>query len=308
MNKVALIVIYNHQYTPNIEVIEKIYADRFSTIYHLMPFYDGSKENVIPVYESSYYFQGYVSQGLKSFFKQEFTHYFFVADDLVLNPVINESNYSDYLKLKPSTSFIPEIISLHEKKDFWPRIAEAFNWKIDIPGLEIKDQLPNYENALRLLSYHNLTIEPLNFSQLWEAPRSLNGIIQALRTDLRNYFRYGLNKLRPRRYHLSYPLIGSYSDLFVVSSQTIVQFSHYCGVFSAAKLFVEIGLPTALLLSTKEVITEQDLELQGKALWVKEDFEILDKYNYSLPQLLDNFPINHLYLHPIKLSKWKTKR
>jgi len=85
MNKVALIIIYNHQYNKNIDILERIYNGRFSNIYHLVPFYNGEKQNVIPVYDSSYYFQGYVAQGFKSYFKEEFTHYFFVADDLILN-------------------------------------------------------------------------------------------------------------------------------------------------------------------------------------------------------------------------------
>lgn len=40
---VALIVVYNHRYDRNIEVVERIYAGRFSNIFHLVPFYDGTK-------------------------------------------------------------------------------------------------------------------------------------------------------------------------------------------------------------------------------------------------------------------------
>jgi hypothetical protein len=53
----------------------------------------------------------------------------------------------------------------------------------------------------------------------------------------------------------------------VVSEEAVRKFCHYCGVFAATKLFVEIGLPTALLLATSEIITEEDIELKGKALW-----------------------------------------
>jgi len=57
--KAALILIYNHRYDKNIEILEKIYSKRFSVIFHLVPFYDGNRDNVIPVYENSYYFEGY---------------------------------------------------------------------------------------------------------------------------------------------------------------------------------------------------------------------------------------------------------
>lgn len=61
-NKLALMVIYNHRFDKNIELIEKLYSPSFSNIFHIIPFYDGNKENVIPVYESSYQFEGYISQ------------------------------------------------------------------------------------------------------------------------------------------------------------------------------------------------------------------------------------------------------
>ena len=99
MSSVALIIIYNHRYEKNIDVLERIYRGRFTDIFHLMPFYTGNKKNVIPVYENSMYFQGYVSQGLKAIFDEKYSHYLFVADDLILNPVINEATYEQYLKL-----------------------------------------------------------------------------------------------------------------------------------------------------------------------------------------------------------------
>ena len=110
-----------------------------------------------------------------------------------------------------------------------------------------------------------------------------------------------------QKYNLSYPLVGSYSDIFVISSTNIRQFCHYCGVFAATRLFVEIGLPTAVVLSAESIVQESDLSLQGKALWTKEDYSILEKYCRELKMLLDNFPTNFLYLHPIKLSVWNTK-
>ena len=92
MDKIALLIIYNHRYDKNIEPLEQIYAGRFSYIYHIVPFYDGQKENVIPVYESSFYFEGYIAQCFQHLKDKGFTHYFFVADDLMLNPLITEQN------------------------------------------------------------------------------------------------------------------------------------------------------------------------------------------------------------------------
>jgi len=312
MNKVALIIIYNHQYNKNIDILERIYKDRFSNIYHLVPFYNGEKQNVIPVYECSYYFQGYVSQGFKGYFKEDYTHYFFVADDLILNPIINEFNYSEHLKLNPNSCFIPGFITLHNRDKYWPRVGEAFRWSINVQGVEAKNQLPDYENALQKFQQFDLTIEPLRFNQIWKTPSSLRDWIRPFIS--RQFFKHSKFTLRfiksqltKKEHSLSYPIIGSYSDIFIISSDTIKQFCHYCGVFAATKLFVEVGLPTSLVLSAKEIITEKDLKFQGKALWTKEQYQELDKYDSSLKQLLTEFPNNYLYFHPIKLSKWNTE-
>jgi hypothetical protein len=98
-NTVILVVIYNHKYDKNIDIVENLYCKRFSTIYHIVPFYTGDKPNVIPVYENSIYFEGYIAQAYSHFFHPEAAHYFFVADDMILNPNINETNYADFFNL-----------------------------------------------------------------------------------------------------------------------------------------------------------------------------------------------------------------
>ncbi len=306
MNKVALVIIYNHQYNKNIEILEYIYKERFSSIYHLVPFYNGVKDNVIPVYENSYYFQGYIAQGLKSFFKKDYNHYFFIADDLILNPIINEKNYKTHLNLTENSCFLPEFISLNKIVNFWPRVVEAFRYTINIAGVEAKNQLPNYDVALASFKKFELEIKPLVFSQLWKTPSSIKDISKIIIRDKVYLFRYLLSKTGKKKYNLSYPIVGGYSDIFVVSSDAIKQFCHYCGVFATTKLFVEFGIPTALVLSAEKIVLEKELKLQGKALWTKEDYSILKKHENQLENLLNDFPLNHLYIHAIKLSKWKT--
>lgn len=303
--QVALIIIYNHQYNKNIDILEKLYADRFNSIYHVVPFYSGTKANVIPVYENSIYFQGYVAQALKSFFSDQFEHYFFIGDDLILNPQINQNNYKKHLKLNSTTSFIPELLPLHELNYFWGNVILAYNYKINIHAVEAQNQLPSYYEAQVKFKKFNLDIKNLRFEQLYRKPK-----VQFRRRSLKQlfgfYFLKYKNKLSQKVYNLPYPLVGSYSDIFVISSSSIKDFCHYCGVFAATNLHVEIAIPTALVLASDEIVTEKDLILQGRALWTKEDLKILDKYNLDLNQLLSDFPEDHLYIHPVKLSKWKT--
>ncbi|SMM99361.1 hypothetical protein SPONL_547 [uncultured Candidatus Thioglobus sp.] len=299
--KVALIIIYNHRYDENIEILERIYHDRFSHIYHLMPFYQGQKNNVIPIYESSYYFQGYIAQGLKHYFKEEYSHYFFIADDLLLNPIINENNYTKHLQLDSDSCFLDGFVDLHEE-NFWAWTTRAVHWDMDCSsaGAEIKHQLPSYDQALRHFKKFNLSIKPIGFKQVYGS-----GLI-SYRRMLKQWAKQP-KQLPKTHYHLPYPMVCSYSDMVVVSAGSIEKFAHYCGVFAAGELFVELALPTSLVLSTEKIITNKNLTLKSGALWSETDYKILQPYDYSLKKLLAQFPANYLYLHPIKLSKWNTK-
>jgi hypothetical protein len=301
---VALIVIYNHRYDRNIPVVENIYRDRFSDIYHVVPFYDGDRPNVIPVYEHSFYFQGYIAQAARFFVKAQYDHYFFVADDMVLNPEVNEHNYRTYLRLDEQSSYISAFLTLHEVQASWPWTQRAYAYQMKKRGVEVEKEIPSYDEALAKFRKFGLTIEPLAFDKLYPAKwhMSPGGMISFLKNRIVKY-RY---RFHGKKLELVYPLVGAYSDIFVVSAQAIKKFCHYCGVFAATELFVEIAIPTALVLSSEKIVLEQDVRLQGMAMWTEEDRMIVAKYNNNLQALLADFPPNFLYLHPIKLSQWKT--
>jgi hypothetical protein len=303
--KVALIVIYNHKYEKNIKLIERLYKDRFSTIYHLVPFYTGAQENVIPVYENSHYFQGYVAQGLSRFYNERFTHYFFVADDMILHPDMNENNYFEYFGLDEKKSFISEIFSIYKSDWFWPHAKEAVFFQISQEGIEVKGELPDAGEAERRLLKNGAIARPLQ----QEKPLKWKHLYGKLNRNMfykknRDPFLHWLgDSIRKKRYALSYPLVAGYSDIFIVSAPAIKTFSHYCGVFSALNLYVESAIPTALALSSEAVVTEEDLPLKGKPLWTSEEYKYLLPYQNNLEQLMKNFP-EVLYIHPVKLSQW----
>lgn len=307
MNQVALIIIYNHQYNDNIEVLETIYKGRFSNIYHLVPFYSGEKSNVIPVFENSLYFQGYVAQGMKSYYRQEYTHYFFIGDDVILNPIINEDNYNKYLNLEKYTCFCPELISLHTRNDGWHRVYDAFKYNLDVPIVEVSSQLPTYNEALKAFQKFGLELKPLSLRQTWKQSSSIQGYIYKIISEDYLYRIRKTKIIRGKiRYVPEYPLVGSYADIFIVSSNAIKQFCHYCGVFAATRLHVELAISTSLVLSASEIVCEKDLEWRGLVLWGPKDRKNLeDRYRCNLHELFQNFPKESLYIHPVKLSKWK---
>ncbi len=329
MSQVALILVYNHRFDKNIETLENIYKDRFTHIFHLVPFYTGTKQNVIPVYESSFNFQGYFAQGLKSFFRETFAHYFFMADDLILNPAISELNYSIYFKLSESSSYLPEIFSLHnltnndtlrfeefynlkgELKYYWWRIRDAVGYAHEKEGVEIKNELPSYADAEQRLLDHGFPIKPVDYTDVHGRffPLSL-----LKKNKIKRAARHIYSLKNPSKTHtLSYPLVCSYSDIVIVSKDTIKEFCHYCGAFAANDLFVEFAVPTALLLASTDVVTEPKLGARGNIYWTYSEQEALNyekamsPYGYTLSRLMENFPSNSLYMHPVKLSKWKTQ-
>lgn len=317
MNNVALVIIYNHNYEKNIERIEKIYVDRFDNIYHLMPFFRGKKNNVIPIYENSYYFQGFVTQFYNQINYKKFDHYFFLADDLLLNPKINQNNYQDFFAINNYKSFIPSFIDLSQKT-YWTHIKKALNWNINKPGLEIQGFLPDFEIAKKLLSQNEINYLPINWRQLSYGKISIFESKNLIRITKRTIgylvFKakfiiniiYLLITRKINKLYLKYPMVGSYSDIFIVDSKSISKFSEYCGLFACTELFVEIAIPTSLVLSKAEISQELDTELCGGAIWDSDEINlILKQANYNLSSLMTNFPEDKLYLHPIKLSLLK---
>jgi hypothetical protein len=303
MSKVVLVIIFNHKYDKNIPILEKIYKGRFSNILYIVPFYTGDRKDVIPVYENSIYFQGYISQALKTFYNRDFEHYFFIGDDLILNPLINENNYKEHLKLNRETSFLPGFIPLHNCRP-WARISEAYEYSLNKRGVEVKSELPTYMEALDAFKKLNLEIEPVTYSYVYE---DWHKSTKKTRKDsIKWWYRSIKHAIKKTKLELSYPLIGSYSDIIVVSADVIQKFCHYSGVFAATDLFVEIAIPTALVLATSQIITEKDLDLKGKALWSVKELAELDVYDLDFDRLLSEFPANYIYLHPVKLSKWRS--
>lgn len=102
-----------------------------------------------------------------------------------------------------------------------------------------------------------------------------------------------------------YPMCWGYSDIFFVGGNNLEDFCRLCGIFAASGLFVEIALPTALILSTRgNVIQQHQIEYRGRPLWGDEVEEYLGKYDFNLQRLCDDFPVSQLFWHPVKLSKW----
>ena len=164
-SKPVLVVVYNHKYPQNVPIINQIYNNRFSRIYHLMPFYDKSMrndgdENIIPVYESSVFFHGYMTQGLSNYYKPDASRYIFVADDMMLNPLINEDNYAKYFKLSKDAGFINNLKLIDDlflkKGTSWLHSHKAYQFNKNHYAIKELKHLPSFAEALERIKKSRL--------------------------------------------------------------------------------------------------------------------------------------------------------
>jgi hypothetical protein len=315
MNEVVLLILFNHNYEKNIERLEALYKSRFSNLYFIMPFYEGNKDNVLPVYENSFYFQGYIAQALKQIKEKTFGHYLIIGDDLILNPRINETNFKAYFKLDADSGFIPKPFLINDVKEkgpfrpfapIWGHERSAINFSIAQKGIEVSRYLPSYEDANNKLKNHGVDFTSKIPARMF-IPKPLFKSGDSSRKNLKRLSLVFENlKYIIFPPNVPYPIVGSYSDIVVLPNKHKEKFILYAGVFSALKLFVEMAIPTALLYAVPKVVQEKDLELKGHTYWGIDDFNALEaKYKGSLTYLFENFPEDCLYIHPIKLSRWK---
>lgn len=314
MNTVALIIIFNHNYEANIQKLEQIYRTRFKNIWYVIPFYQGNHQNVIPVYENSHYFQSFIATALYKIKHLRFSHYIFIADDLYLNPKINEDSYQDYFKLDYDSAFISNFFPLDDSKEsrpyrlyppYWPGIEYAIDFELHKKGFEGQNVLPNYEQAIQALSKNGVSFNPL-IRKKFLLPIKLKFGKDCIREM---YYRLKISwsniRFLFKKTTIKYPLVGGYSDILILPNKKLNNFIMHTKCFATLDLFVEIALPSALLYNYNKISTEDDLDFKTVTYWKKDGNETETQHCLSLNSLNENFPADTLYIHPVKLSKWK---
>lgn len=309
MDSVCLAIIFNHKYNQNIPILEKLYRTKFSSLYYIVPFYNENiknieQERIVPVYETSYCFQGYITQAYEKIKSKKYSHYIFIADDQILNPALNESTIIERMDLNEDESYIKEIVpyedirhgSLKDQSNKLYNILSAFNINC---GVSYDKEIPSYDEAVKKCEYHHLKVSkklPLAFflNEGYINPKYFLLTLVAL----------GIN----RGNKLKYPLFKAYSDMIIIDHHSIDEFCRLSGVFASMNIFVETAIPLAMILSCKKIKYEKDLKgLHGVEKWGKDIAKFEEKYELSLGKLFKNFEDDILYYHPVKLSKWKVE-
>lgn len=337
-NKVCLLVLYNHNYESNISRIEKIYKGRFKYIYHIMPFYTGNKKNVIPVYESSFQFSGYITQAysvLKNL-KTKFSHFCIVADDIILNPQLNDTNFLEKLNLDEKSGYINTLYPLTKENLFKGKSYWIWSYSILIHFLkqanacEFLKHIPTFEQAVQHFKEKGLPLDNMpskkdfdlasEYVELddscyykWNVKATFEQCLlrQLKRKRKIQYLLSKLfkNKIKYKKDNPIYPLVYGYSDFIIIPNSSMKQFCHLCGVFAAARIFVESAIPTSMVLTIPKLKKFEDTKFKKYTNQHsnEERDELVNAYGKSLDTLFKKFPKDCLFLHPIKLSQWREK-
>ena len=218
----------------------------------------------------------------------KFTHFFVVADDMIINPVLNESNLLDKMGLREDECYIDYLIKMQELKHPW-RQTEAMKYVVKQRGVEVSNILPSIDEAKAQFEKYKIPYSPIPLKPLIER-------------HIKYIFKYFLNF---RRRQLDYPLVGGYADILLLTADMMDKFTLYCGAFAATRLFVEFAIPTALVLSTDKLKFTTDIKMKSGVMWPPQNKYFEKKYGFNLSKLILEYPEDVLYFHPVKLSKWK---
>ena len=314
-----LVIIYNHNFETNVPKLDLYYKGKFNKIWHLIPFYKGNAAHVIAVYGGSFFFQNFIAQAAARLKESTADNFLFIGDDLLLDPRINQQNVFEQMGFSPDWGFISELDDL-SKGHFLRGVVEAGKATLRHPGLEIAGELPSSKEAVDLIERH-IKLDSLVL-------RKYRRYRLKMRKPFLSHAADNWNRLKGNCWHLlqqaklgmhpqrlEYPFVGGYADLFSVPRKALASFAHYCGVFAAAQVFVEIALPTALAFACEHIATEETSPRRGLNIWFPpqtwEDHERkaaqiaeLEKYK-TLSNLAGNWPNEYLYIHPVKLSQWE---
>ena len=313
----VLVVVFNHRFERNLPVLDRIYGDRFPKRVYLMPFYDGTRSDVVPMFESSHRFHGFFAQARHAIEAHQGSHYVFIGDDLLLHPNLNATNLASRVGLPPGAAYIKSVSSVAAGADAWPGLP-AFRWEYAVPalanladtaGANWRQEMPSRDEAEEAFRRHGVEpgrLQARHFRNRWQT---------------RSYFLflfYLYKRLQERRRaqargaaalpiaEFSYPLAKGYSDFFILPDAALRRFCRMCGVLAAMDVFVEIAIPTALLLCCERIVREAETSWRGLELWGAENIEAFAaRSHYDLQTLFEGFPENQLYVHPIKLSRWQ---
>jgi len=279
----CLVVIFNHYYPGNVEKLERLYAGRFSHMLFLVPNVRLDRADCVTVYRGSFTFQGYIADARERLAAIDADYFVFTADDLILNPADSETTLYDRLGLRDAQGFLPDPRAFAgdvRRWDWWKRVA----WRLR----RTRDQLMG--------SGVEKAFDHLPPRELAEARFAAMGYADPRVRILSETGRYIM--FNPPR-----PLLRGVSDMFALRREALPDFAHCCGVFASLDLFVEVALPTAMMLACDRLATLKTTGLRMNWAYTPLGPRRRRFKPRSLEPALAEFTPDLLFVHPVKLSQ-----
>ena len=275
-----------------------------------MPFYDGADSDVIPVYESSKQFQGYLIQAYDKLKDIQCSHYLFIGDDVLIRPDLDDTNFIARTNMHGKKFLSKDFSPLNSPNKFrWYWTAGTSKSLYDA-STNWRDSLYTYEEALnKFNNFFGAKYKEVYDEAFFGDPNKPGGTVLGGWKDAKgflnivNYF----IATNGNTLHIPYPLAGGgcCADIFCLDKSNLFEFSRLCGIFSAANLFVEIATPTAAVLTFKRYEVIFFPQNSWLILWNEDRNIFADKYSRDVARLHREWDEKFFYVHPVKLSGWK---
>lgn len=293
------VCIFNSAFERNIPHLRRLYGEDFASVSFLSPFYRGDDPDVKGVYRGSFHFQGYVSDSLDWLMPRLNSDFvIFTGDDCVLNRrFFSAPDALDRLNLTEADVFLCQPASLYPRLRWFHAagvLARFYGDSVVSTGTS---------NALADLPPHDVIRERMTrvgvdargapenpFAEIWAGPISEMVLRQ-----------FGPELLEGTG---GMPLMSGISDFFIVRRSVLPQVAHLMGCLAAFGMFVEAAAPLALISATDRIATTATTGLKfewtpglgpGATNATPTSFD-------ELETLMDAFPDDVLFRHPVKLS------
>ena len=306
--KVCLVVIFNHRFDRNLPLLRKIYGARFSAIRFLMPFYDGADVDVIPVYESSHQFCGYLIQAYERLKDIPCTHFLFIGDDLIINPDFDETNFVARTNMHGKKFLTTEIVPLNSTDKFRWYWSACSSKPFYNPVTSWRGSLYSYDEALAKFNEFFGAKYPETYGADFFGDPNLPGGNILGQWNNAEEFSSMVNlfkMLNENTFKIPYPMAMGYSDIFCVERGSLFEFSRLCGIFSAMKVFVEIAIPTAAVFTYKRDDVTFFPANSIQVFWGTDRVAFENRFGKDFNRLYNEWDAQIAYVHPVKLSIWK---
>lgn len=139
----------------------------------------------------------------------------------------------------------------------WQHSVDAYNFSLNTPNIKWPAQLTNHIEAMQRFKHNNLSLDNLDIKRA--VRRHKKGIIAkhpAIKKSmmLRAIIEYWVRRKDSYRpYKLAYPLARGTTDIVIIPKSAIKRFATHCEIFTAYKLPHQIAIPTAAILTTKQI-------------------------------------------------------